>query len=115
MPMVSMQLRRVSAKHGGSYTKQRYSRQVLITNLQPDIIYIIGNQYQSRYGQRARDGVAVFPEESLPWPARRRAQAPSLNLVVLRADYQQARCHTTGSSARRYGPPYLSPSSGVKP
>lgn len=43
MPMVSMQLRRVSAKHGGSYTKQRYSRQVLITNLQDDIIYVIGD------------------------------------------------------------------------
>jgi hypothetical protein len=42
MPMVSMQLRRVSAKHGGSYTKQRYSRQVLITNLLPDIMLIIG-------------------------------------------------------------------------
>lgn len=42
MPMVSMQLRRVSAKHGGSYTKQRYSRQVLITNLPVDIRYLIG-------------------------------------------------------------------------
>ena len=44
MPMVSMQLRRVSAKHGGSYTKQRYSRQVLITNLLPDIRFVIGNE-----------------------------------------------------------------------
>ncbi|KZF02798.1 hypothetical protein A2J04_26545 [Rhodococcus sp. EPR-279] len=39
-----MQLRRVSAKHGGSYTKQRYSRQVLITNLLVDIMLIIGKK-----------------------------------------------------------------------
>ena len=48
MPMVSMQLRRVSAKHGGSYTKQRYSRQVLITNLPIDIMLIIGKLYGLR-------------------------------------------------------------------
>lgn len=41
-----MQLRRALAQHGGSYTKQRYSRRVLITYPLVDVISVIGNDYR---------------------------------------------------------------------